>query len=441
MNKSTQLKRNLSLWQVVIIGIAYMTPMTVFDTFGIVSGITEGRVPLTYLIALVAVLFTAQSYGSLVKEYPSSGSAYTYTKSIFGNIAGFMVGWSSLLDYMLLPMINSLLAGIYLQSLLPGVPVWVSILIFTMLVTFFNCCNIKLLANANFLFVGLPVLLMVVFIYLVVHDLSSAHGIQRVLTFSPLYNGHNSIMPLISGAAILCFSYLGFDAVTTLSGETRQPEKIIPKAIFYTALSGGVIFFVAAWFIQLYYPDNSAFKNPTEALPEIVLYVGGRLFQSIFLVAILCNTFASALASHASSARLLYIMGKENRITSPVLGFIHPRSKTPLYCVLLTGFISLSSVFFGLDTAVSLISFGALVAFSAVNICVIAKFAWREKKIKSARSLFNHLLSPGCGLISVAFMWLNLDHDAFVLGSVWAVIGLVWVIYSSVSKSSVMAPE
>lgn len=397
MQSNTTSKRNLSLWQVVIIGIAYMTPMTVFDTFGIVSGVTYGRVPLTYLLALVAVLFTAQSYGRLVKEYPSSGSAYTYTRSIFGAHTGFMVGWSSLLDYILLPMINSLLAGIYLQSLLPAVPVWVSILIFTSLVTFFNCCNIKILANANFLFVGLPVLLMVVFIYMVVHDLSSSHGIQRVMTLAPLLNQHHSIMPLISGAAILCFSYLGFDAVTTLSGETENPSGIIPKAIFYTALSGGVIFFVAAWFIQLYYPDNSAFKNPTEALPEIVLYVGGRLFQSIFLVAILCNTFASALASHASSARLLNIMGKENRLTSPVFGYIHPKTNTPLYCVLLTGIISLSSIFFGLDTAVSLISFGALVAFSSVNICVIAKFACQEKESLHSGIFLITLFHPVAG--------------------------------------------
>lgn len=441
MDKKYPARKNLSLLQVVIIGIAYMTPMTVFDTFGIVSGVTIGRVPLAYLIALVAVLFTAQSYGRLVKVYPSAGSAYSYTRHIFGRHSGFMVGWSSLLDYLLLPMINSLLAGIYLRSLLPEVPVWISILIFTALVTYINCCRIKLLANANVLFVGLPVLLMIAFIYMVVHDLTTASGIQRVMTISPLFNGQHSVMPLISGAAILCFSYLGFDAVTTLSGETERPHTIIPKAIFYTALSGGVIFFIAAWFIQLYYPDNSAFKNPTEAMPEIVLYVGGRIFQTLFLLAILFNTFASALASHASAARLLHIMSKENRFTGPIFGYIEPKTNTPLYCVLFIGIISLSAIFFNLDTAVSLISFGALVAFSAVNICIIARFAINEKGVSTLRDILRNIISPGAGLASVAFMWVNLDHDAFVLGSVWALIGLGCVFYSGMKKSTAIVSE
>lgn len=441
MDKNNHSRKQLSLLQVVIIGIAYMTPMTVFDTFGIVSGVTVGRVPLAYLIALVAVLFTAQSYGRLVKIYPSAGSAYSYTRHIFGRHSGFMVGWSSLLDYLLLPMINSLLAGIYLRSLFPEVPGWISILIFTALVTYLNCCRIKLLANANVLFVGLPVLLMMAFIYMVVHDLTTTAGIHRIMTTAPLFNGQHSVMPLISGAAILCFSYLGFDAVTTLSGETQRPHTLIPKAIFYTALSGGIIFFIAAWFIQLYYPDNSAFKNPTEAMPEIVLYVGGRIFQTLFLVAILFNTFASALASHASAARLLHIMSKDNRFTAPLFGYLDPVTNTPLYCVLFTGLLSLSAIFFNLDTAVSLISFGALVAFSAVNICVIARFAVKEQGLNSERNILRNLISPAAGLASVAFMWVNLDHDAFVLGSVWAVIGLGWVVYSCMSKSATTVSE
>lgn len=441
MSLNSRKKTNLSIWQVIIIGIAYMTPMTVFDTFGIVSKITEGRVPLAYLLALAAVLFTALSYGRMVKLYPSAGSAYTYARNVCGNNVGFLVGWSSLLDYIFLPMINSLLAGIYLQTLLPAIPPWISILAFTTLITYINCCNIKILANVNFLFVGMPVILMGVFVYLVIHDLNTAYGTGRVLTVTPLFNGNASILPLISGAAVLCFSFLGFDAVTTLSDETDRPENVIPKAVFYTALIGGTIFFLAAWFIQLYYPDNAMFKNPMEAMPEIVLYVGGRFFQTLFLLGILLNTVASALASHASAARLLHIMGKNNPVTAPVLGYIHPKTRNPLYCVLLTGFISLSSIFFNLDTAVSLISFGALVAFSAVNLSVLVKFAFVDKQISTFNDLFRNMVLPLCGLACVAMMWVNLDHDAFMLGSIWAVIGISWIIYCSITQREVMISE
>ncbi|EIN6864374.1 APC family permease, partial [Escherichia coli] len=76
----TRLRKSLKLWQVVMMGLAYLTPMTVFDTFGIVSGISDGHVPASYLLALAGVLFTAISYGKLVRQFPEAGSAYTYAQ-------------------------------------------------------------------------------------------------------------------------------------------------------------------------------------------------------------------------------------------------------------------------------------------------------------------------------------------------------------------------
>ncbi len=121
----TQLRKSLKLWQIVMIGLAYLTPMTVFDTFGIVSGISQGHVPTAYLLALAGVLFTAISYGKLVRQFPTAGSAYTYAQRAINPHVGFMVGWSSLLDYLFLPMINALLAKIYLTALFPEVAPWV----------------------------------------------------------------------------------------------------------------------------------------------------------------------------------------------------------------------------------------------------------------------------------------------------------------------------
>ncbi|KMV71409.1 APC family permease [Rosenbergiella epipactidis] len=429
MTQEVTYKRNLGLWQVVIVGIAYMTPMTVFDTFGIVSGMTSGRVPLAYLLALFAVLLTAFSYGKMVKVFPKAGSAYTYARKTCGNRAGFLVGWASLLDYMLLPMINALLAGIYLKSLFPQVPSWLWIVLFTGLVTWVNSRNIRLLANLNFLFVGAPVLLMAVFVWLVIQGVGHQHGHEAVWTLKPLWNGEPTFLPLVAGAAVLCFSFLGFDAVTTLSDESHQPDRTIPRAVLLTALIGGIIFFVAAWFTQLYFPTNIQFKNPTEAMPEIVLYVGGKFFQSVFLVAILINTFASGLASHASAARLLHIMGRDGIFPIAKFRYIHPRLGSPLYCVLFVGALAMTAVFFNLDTAVSLISFGALVAFTSVNVSVIAYYAIQQKHIKTPSHWLAHLLIPIAGIVCVGVMWLNLDQDAMRLGLVWTAIGVCWIIW------------
>lgn len=144
-----ELRKTLTLIPVVMMGLAYMQPMTLFDTFGIVSGMTDGHVPTAYAFALVAILFTALSYGKLVRRYPSAGSAYTYAQKSISPTVGFMVGWSSLLDYLFAPMINILLAKIYFEALVPSIPSWVFVIALVAFMTAFNLRSIKSVANFN----------------------------------------------------------------------------------------------------------------------------------------------------------------------------------------------------------------------------------------------------------------------------------------------------
>ena len=133
-----KLLKTLTLFQVVVMGLAYLTPMAVFDTFAIVGDITDGRVATAYLLALGGILLTAFSYGHLVRRFPSAGSAYTYAQKVFHPYVGFMVGWSSLLDYMFMPMINILLAKIYLTAMFPTVEPWIFIFGLVTVMTFLN---------------------------------------------------------------------------------------------------------------------------------------------------------------------------------------------------------------------------------------------------------------------------------------------------------------
>ena len=429
--------KKLSLWQVTIIGIAYMTPMTVFDTFGIVSGITNGHVPLAYLLALSAMLLTAWSYARFSRNSEKSGSAYSYTSESLGPKSGFFVGWCSLLDYLLLPLINVLLAAIYLTALIPSVPYWAWVMVSAGLVTLVNCFRIKILANLSLVFVFAPIILMVIFVYLVIQGISSQQSYQHILTLTPLWHGQQDILPLIAGASVLCFSFLGFDAVTTLSNETKNPTKTIPRAVILTTLTGGAIFFTASWFIQLYFPSNIQFKNPDEALPEIVLYVGGALFQSIFLCGQIMNTVASGLASHASASRLLHIMGRDNIFPKKYFGSMHASLGTPFFSVLFVGLISLSAMFLDLAQVISLISFGALVAFTAVNFSVFVKFYIRDKQRDGFRNKFLNLFLPLLSVICILCLWINLDSSSLTFGCFWLAIGILLFVYKLLKKQNI----
>jgi putrescine importer len=438
VENGVKLKRSLKLWQVVIMGLAYMTPMVVFDTFGIVSGETNGHVPAAYVIALVGMLFTAVSYGKLVRVFPQAGSAYTYTQKAMNRHLGFLVGWSSLLDYLFLPMVNALLTKLYLNALFPSVPDFIWVLVFVGIVTLLNLRSVNALANFNTLFVLVQILIMVVFIILVIKGLNAGEGTGTVFSMQPFFVEGMNIPILITGATILCFSFLGFDAVTTLSEETPNPEKTIPKAILLTALWGGVIFITTSFFIQSFFPDNSRFIDSEAALPEIALYVGGKLFQSIFLCTTFVNTLASGLASHASVSRLLYVMGRDKVFPEKWFGYVHPKWRTPAINVLIVGVISLSAWFFDLVTAASLINFGALMAFTFVNLSVISHFAVREKMHRTPKGFFDYVIMPliGAGLVGV--LWINLELSSLVMGGGWFLIGLAYLVF--LTKAFKVAP-
>jgi putrescine importer len=438
VENGVKLKRSLKLWQVVIMGLAYMTPMVVFDTFGIVSGETNGHVPAAYVIALIGMLFTAVSYGKLVRVFPQAGSAYTYTQKAMNRHLGFLVGWSSLLDYLFLPMVNALLTKLYLNALFPSVPDFIWVLVFVGIVTFLNLRSVNVLANFNTLFVLVQILIMVVFIILVIKGLNAGEGTGTVFSMQPFFVEGMNIPILITGATILCFSFLGFDAVTTLSEETPNPEKTIPKAILLTALLGGVIFITTSFFIQSFFPDNSRFIDSEAALPEIALYVGGKLFQSIFLCTTFVNTLASGLASHASVSRLLYVMGRDKVFPEKWFGYVHPKWRTPAINVLIVGVISLSAWFFDLVTATSLINFGALMAFTFVNLSVVSHFAVREKMHRTPKGFFDYVIMPliGAGLVGV--LWINLELSSLIMGAGWFLIGLVYLVF--LTKAFRVAP-
>ncbi|MFM9277402.1 APC family permease [Paenibacillus jiagnxiensis] len=428
---SLTLKRSLNTWQLILLGLGFMTPMVVFDTFGIASEETAGHVPASYVAALVALLFTAGSYCFMIRAFPNAGSAYTYTQKSFNPHLGFMVGWLALMDYMFLPMVNALIAQIYLTSLFPQAPAWIFVVLFVGIVTAINLLTVKGTARLNGYFVLLQLLVVLVFIGVAVWGLLQGKGSGRIWFPEAFFSTDISTSTLISGATLLCFSYLGFDAVAGFSEETATPTKTIPRALFLTALMGGLMFTVTSYFAQALFPNVSDFKDPEASTPEIALYLGGAIFQAIFLTAGFAGTIASAISSQASVSRLMYAMGRDGMLPTNWFRYLHPRSRTPIFNTLFVGLISLTAVFFSLDTAASFINFGALTAFTFVNLAVIAHYAVRGKMLRNAREILCYLVIPLIGAASMIVLWINLDMHSLILGLCWAALGFICLLYST----------
>lgn len=424
-----QLRKTLTLIPVVMMGLAYMQPMTIFDTFGIVSSLTDGHVPTAYAFALLGILFTALSYGKLVRKYPSAGSAYTYAQKSINPHVGFMVGWSSLLDYLFMPMINILLAKIYLESLFPSVPSWIFVAALVALMTVFNLRGIKLVANLNTIIVVAQVIAMILIVALIIQGIAHGEGAGTLTSIRPFWSDNAQLVPMVTGATILCFSFLGFDGISSLSEETKDAENVIPKAIFLTALIGGIIFIAVSYFVQLYFPDISRFKNPDESQPEIMLYVAGVFLQYVILFFSSFTVLASGMAAQAGVSRLMYVMGRDGVFPERFFGYVHPKWHTPAMNVLLVGVVALSAISFDLVTATALINFGALIAFTFVNLSVISQFYIRDKLNRTVKDTFNYLILPLMGALTVGALWINLEASSMTLGLIWGGIGLIYLAF------------
>ena len=423
------LKKTLTLMPVVMMGLAYMQPMTLFDTFGIVSNLTDGHVATAYIFALIAILFTALSYGQLVRRFPSAGSAYTYAQKAISPHVGFMVGWSSLLDYLFMPMINILLAKSYWESLIPGIPSWMFVVLLVVFMTLSNLKGIKTVANFNSVIVWLQIGSMVGITAMMIWGMANAGGVETLVSSKPFWSENSQVVPMITGATILCFSFLGFDGLSSLSEETKDAGRVIPKAIFLTALIGGVLFVAVSYFLQLYIPPTYSFEQPDSSQPEIMLLVAGKVLQFGILIFSCITVLASGMAAHAGVSRLMYVMGRDGVFPERFFGYIHPKLRTPALNVILVGAIALTAINFDLETATALINFGALIAFTFVNLSVISQFWIREKRNKTLMDNIKFLVLPVLGALTVGALWVNLEESSMVLGLIWAAAGLIYLAF------------
>jgi putrescine importer len=205
----------------------------------------------------------------------------------------------------------------------------------------------------------------------------------------------------------------------------------MPKAIMLTVLIGGAIFLIAGYFAQALFPSVANFKVTDDTLPEIGFYVGGTIFKLIFLAGAFAATVASGLASHASVSRLLYVMGRNGVLPRKLFGYVHPKFRTPAFNVILVGVVSLLAIAPSLELISSVINFGALIAFTFVNLSVIAHFVFRKKRYKTAKDIFAYLIMPIIGAGTTGILWYNLHADALIGGIIWVVIGFIYLLFQT----------
>ena len=430
----TKLKRVLGTPGLVFVGLAFMNITSILLGYALVDEMTHGMVPLSILISFVVMLITSFSYKQMSMEYPMSGSAYTYTSKAINPYVGFFTGWSILSTYLILPGYNFLLFGLYMNVLIPSIPVWVWIIVSIIIVGIINFLGIKLLSIVDAIFVGIFAVLLTAIAIAAISHLSGnpeAPGFIDGVTqlYKPEAASEVGGLGILQGAAYICFCYLGFDAISTLAEETIDPVKKVGRSMVLSVAIGGAILLLFSFLFDLCWHNQwAAYNDPDTGAIEIIRSVGGDALAYITSAVLVVGVFASVLSIETSATRLLYGMSRD-KVMPKGFSKLHPRFKTPYLGILFVSVLGLLALLGDLEIIVSLQNVGALITFILVNVSVISLFWIRKKDRAGFRNKVRYLIAPAVGILSLFVVLINVGIYGLILGFVWLVAGFVFLAY------------
>lgn len=424
-----QLQRGLSLTDLVIYGMIFMIPIAPFGVYGWVYADAEGMVPLAYFIGMVAMLFTALSYGQMAKAFPIAGSVYSYAQRGIHEHLGFIAGWVLLLDYLLIPPLLYIFSALALHHFFPVIPKLGWMLLFLIGATLVNLRGVTFTARANKLFLIGELVVLALFLVFGFKALYGGEMGSGELTLAPFYDPANFDLNLVMAAvSVAVLSFLGFDAISTLSEEVKgDPRRQIGRAALIALFLMGGIFILQTW-LATDLAVGMSFASADTAFYEIASAAGGSWLGTLTAVATaLAWGVAVSIVSQAAVSRLLFSMARDGKLPR-ALSRVHDRYRTPHISLYLVALLSLGiGVAFldAPDVLATLVNFGALTGFCLLHLSVINHYVVR----KGSRRWLVHLAFPAIGLAIIGYVLLSMSHFAQLLGVAWIGVGLIYLAF------------
>jgi len=418
-----RLRRALGLWDLILYGMIVIQPTAPMPVYGIMVQRAHGHAVTTILIAMVAMLFTAISYGRMARAYPSAGSAFTYVGAEIHPALGYVTGWSMVMDYMLNPIVCTILCSKFALNFFPEVPYAIFVVLFIALFTGLNLFGIRTSARINNTLAAAMGVVIVVFLAAAARYVFRTPHDGFAFFTRPFYDPRTfSTSAVLGGTSLAVLTYIGFDGISTLSEEAENPRRNILLATVLVCLITGVLASVEAYSAQLVWPSSLPFPDVDTAYVSVAGRAAGHWLFSLINVTLLVATVGSGMGSQLGAARLLYGMGRGNAIPRSFFAAIDPKRRIPRNNVLFVGcFALIGTIFLSFERAAELLNFGALLAFMGVNAASFTRYVLREKKRDAS-----HLIVPICGFFVCLLLWLNLSHPAKIAGAIWMGLGIAY---------------
>lgn len=422
-----ELNRVLGFKHLLAYGMVFMVPIAPMGIYGYVVGPGQGMVPFIYIVGIFAMFFTALSYRWMSQEFPIAGSVYSYVQRGVNPHIGFLAGFLIMADYLLAPALLYGFTGIWLNALIPQVPIWVFIIAFVAINTLITARGITVTARANFVLLAIELVALAVFIAFAVNYVFIQGNGAGGFVLDPVYQPANVDLSFVAAAAsIAVLSFLGFDGISTLAEETERPERAVGNATVAALIILGLIFVVQTYLAALVQPDFRGL-NPDLAFFQIGREAGGAfLYYFLLIVNVIAVGIANALAAQTAIARILYSVSRDDML--PASGFlskIHPQYRTPLNATVFIGVVTLLvALVFSVETITKFVNFGALTAFMALNFAVFFYFFVKRGQ-RGGSSFVKYLLFPLLGFAIIAYVWSGFDSGTFVFGFLWLLVGVI----------------
>lgn len=420
-----RLRRVLSVWDLIFYGIVAVTPSAPATVFGLAQVKSHGHAVVTILAAMVAMVLTAISYGRMAALYPSAGSAYTYVGRGLHPYLGFVSGWAMLLDYVVSPLFCVIYGTLSLQRAIPSLPFPVGAALFAGGITYLNLRGIRSTARANQVLLVMMFVVLLSYITLAIRYILAHHGFAGLFSIKPFYDAATFKVRDIAGAtSFAALTYLGFDAVTTLAEDVKNPRRNVMLAAVgvcaFTGLFGGLLVYLG----QIVWPDYSTYPNIETAFIDVTRRVGGFvLFQAMAILLVIAN-IGAGMTTQVGAARLLFGMGRDSVIPRRFFAYLHPVRNTPSHNIWLIGILAyVGAQVMSYELTAEILNFGAFFGFMGVNAAVVWQF-WVRRAESRRRNFGRDVVLPALGLLFCAVIWLGLGAPAKIAGGIWFVIGL-----------------
>ncbi|MFI8447748.1 APC family permease [Streptomyces erythrochromogenes] len=425
------LRRSLGFRDLVVYGLLFIAPMAPVGVFGTLDAKSHGAVALVYLVATVAMAFTAFSYAQMVRVAPQAGSVFTYARKGLGEGPGLIAGWMAMLDYLLIPAVAYLFSGIAMNALVPEVSRWVWTALAVVVTTALNLWGVRAAARVGFAVLVMEVLVLLVFV--VAAAVVLAQDGPRRGWLSPLTGDDSlgfSTAAVLGAVSVAVLSYLGFDAIASFAEEVTGGSERVARALLFCLALAGTLFVVQSYLAALLMPVSAAelAADPVQQGPAFYTAaeasVGFWLHDLVAISKAVGAAFA-ALAGQAAAGRLVFAMARERRLPRALA---RTSDGTPRAALLVAATVTLVAAVWaarrddGLDHLVSVVDVGALVAFTLLHASVVGWFVVRRGE--GPPNWWKHLVVPVLGAAVTVTVIVEASRTAQLVGAVWLAAGL-----------------